>query len=90
MLQPGMKVRIMPRLMGGELYGADDPEEYQWWLCKEVTVRNVTQYDQKWMVGIEEDKDVEFYIEEIDCIVVDEAEIPESDESLSVLFGGAM
>lgn len=52
----------MPKLMGNELYGVDDPDEYKEWLCQEVTVRHVTQYGQKWMVGIEEDKDVEFYM----------------------------
>ena len=79
----------MPKLMGNELYGVDDPDEYKEWLCQEVTVRHVAQYGQKWMVGIEEDKDVEFYMEEIECIV-EETEIPESDESLSALLGGVM
>lgn len=83
-----MKVRIMPKLMGEELYGADDPEDYKQWLGQEVTVRQVRKYDQ-WIVGIEEDKDVEFYMEEIECIVED-TELSESDESLSILLGGTM
>lgn len=88
MLQPGMKVRIMPKLMGEELYGADDPEDYKQWLGQEVTVRYVKQYGE-WIIGIEEDKDVEFYMEEIECIIED-TEISESDESLSILLGGVM
>lgn len=88
LLQPGMKVRIMPKLMGEELYGADDPEDYAKWLGQEVTVRHVKKYEQ-WIIGIEEDKDVEFYMEEIECIV-EESEITESDESLSALLGGVM
>lgn len=88
LLEPGMRVRIMPRLMGSELYGADDPEEYEKWLGQEVTVRYVKQYGE-WIVGIEEDKDVEFYMEEIEC-VVDDAEIAESEESIDILLGGVM
>ena len=78
----------MPKLMGEELYGADDPEDYAKWLGQEVTVRHVKEYEQ-WIIGIEEDKDVEFYMEEIECIV-EESEITESDESLSALLGGVM
>lgn len=86
LLQPGMRVRIAQKLMGEELYGADDPEDYEKWLGQEVTVRYVKQYTE-WIIGIEEDKDVEFYLEEIECIV-DEAELSESDESLDTLLGG--
>ena len=88
LLEPGMRVRIAQQLMGEELYGADDPEDYEKWLGQEVTVRYVKQYSE-WIVGIEEDKDVEFYIEEIECIV-DDTEITESDESIDFLLGGAM
>lgn len=86
LLEPGMRVRVAQRLMGSELYGSDDPDEYAKWLGQEVTVRHVTRYGE-WVVGIEEDKDVEFYMEEIEGIV-DDAEIAESDESLSILLGG--
>lgn len=88
LLQPGMRVRIAQQLMGEELYGADDPEEYEKWLGQEVTVRYVKQYSE-WIVGIEEDKDVEFYMEEIECIVED-TEITESEESIDMLLGGVM
>lgn len=84
LLEPGMRVRIMPRLMGAELYGS----EYTKWLGQEVTVRHVTRYGE-WAVGIEEDKDVEFYMEEIECIV-DDTEIAESEESIDILLGGVM
>ena len=88
LLEPGMRVRIAQQLMGEELYGADDLEDYEKWLGQEVTVRYVKQYSE-WIVGIEEDKDVEFYMEEIECIV-DDTEITESDESIDFLLGGAM
>ena len=81
-----MRVRIAQKLMGEELYGADDPADYEKWLGQEVTVRYVKQYTE-WIIGIEEDKDVEFYLEEIECII-DEAELSESDESLEALLGG--
>lgn len=88
LLEPGMRVRIMPRLMGAELYGSDDPDEYAKWLGQEVTVRYVKQYSE-WIVGIKEDKGVEFYMEEIECIV-DDTEIAESEESIDILLGGVM
>ena len=82
-----MKIRICSELRGSELYGADDPEEYKKWCGKEVTVKRVSNPDQ-WMVDIEEDNAC-FFMEEIECIV-DNVEIPESEESLSVLLGGAV
>lgn len=85
LLQPGMKIRIAPKLMGEELYGSDDPELMKAWCGKEATVKYVKEYDH-WMVGIEED-DVEFFMEEIECVIED-AEIDESGESLDVLLGG--
>lgn len=88
MLAPGMRVRIMPKLMGSELYGGDDPEELQEWCGQEVTVSRVNKHSE-WMVYIEEDEDACFYMEEIESIVED-AELPESDESLSILLGGAV
>ena len=87
LLEPGMRVRIGPRLMGSELYGADDPADYKKWCGKEATVSKVGKPDQ-WMVYIEEDDGACFFMEEIECIV-DNVEIPESEESLSVLLGGA-
>ena len=41
------------------------------------------------MVSIEEESGVEFYMEEIECIVED-TEISESEESIDILLGGAM
>lgn len=88
LLEPGMRVRIMPRLMGLELYGGDDPEELREWCGQEVTVANVKRYTQ-WMVRIEEGKNAYFFMEEIDCIVEDD-EIAESEESIDVILGGGM
>lgn len=77
----------MPRLMGAELYGGEDPEELQKWCGQEATVARITQHnDSIWMVDIEEDENACFYMEEIDC-TVDDAEIEESEELLSVLIG---
>lgn len=77
----------MPRLMGAELYGGSDPEELQEWCGQEATVARIKQHnDSIWMVYIEENEDACFYMEEIDCMV-DDAEIEESEESLSVLIG---
>ena len=73
--------------MGKELYGSDDPEIMKSWCGKEATVKYVKEYDH-WMVGIEED-DVEFFMEEIDCVLEDE-EIDESGESLDALLGVAV
>lgn len=87
LLEPGMRVRIMPRLMGYELYDADDPEEYKKWLGKEVTVRYVKQMGE-WFVGIEEEKGLDFYMEEIECIVDgNDVEIAESEEPIGILLG---
>ena len=74
--------------MGEELYGSDDPENCKKWLGREATVKYVREYDH-WMVGIEEDGSVEFYMEEIECVIED-VEIPESDEPIDVLLGGML
>lgn len=81
-----MRVRIAQNLMGEELYGADDPEDYKKWLGQEVTVHSVIK-SIEYMVNIEEDKGAEFYMEEIECIVGDDSEIPESEEPLGILLG---
>lgn len=83
-----MRVRIMSRLMGSELYGGDDPEELQEWCGQEVTVARVHKHSE-WMVYIEEDEDACFYMEEIECIVED-TEIAESEESIDIILGGVM
>lgn len=88
LLQPGTIVRIGPCLRGEELYGADDPEEYRKWCGKEATVKKIDE-PEPWMVYIEEDDSVCFFMEEIECIVND-VEIAESSESISVLLGGAI
>lgn len=80
-----MRVRICAKLRGSELYGADDPEDYKQWCGKEVTVKTVSKPDH-WMVEIEED-DACFFMEEIECII-DDVEISESEESISVLLAG--
>lgn len=85
LLEPGMRVRVGPRLMGHELYGADDPAPYKKWCGKEVTVSKVDKPDH-WMVYIEEDDGVCFFMEEIECVIED-AEISESEEPINVLLG---
>lgn len=87
LLEPGMRVRIAPQLRGEELYDANDTEECRELCGQVVTVRKVIYYDDKWMVMTEENPRAEFFMEEIECIVDDEDEIPESDESLEILIG---
>ncbi len=88
MISPGMRVLIGPELLGAELYGGEDPESLKVWLGKEVTVAKINPSGD-WTFGIEEDGNAWFFIEEVECIV-DDTEIAESDESLSVLLGGAV
>lgn len=78
----------MNRLFGLEKYGADDPDYLKVWCGHEVTVDHVERHTD-WMVYIEEDDNACFFMEEIECII-EEMEIPESDESIDVLFGGVM
>lgn len=86
LLEPGTRVKIGPKLLGEELYGCDDPEEIEKWCGHEVTVRATRRGIQTgWLISIEEDKNAEFYIEEIECIV-DDSEISESDAPLNVLL----
>ena len=85
LFQPGMRIRIGPRLMGHELYGAEDPAEFGQYCGQEVTVRKVDKPDQ-WMVYIEEHERACFFMEEIECII-DDAEISESEEPINVLLG---
>ena len=79
---------IAPELKGSELYGAEDPEELAEWCGKEATVCEVYNILGNWMVKIEEDDTAQFYMEEIECVVED-IEILESDEPLSVIIGCA-
>lgn len=79
-----MRVRIAQKLIGEELYGVDDPVEYEKYLGKEVTVRCIKHY-REWMVGIEEDESIDFYMEEIECII-DDADIKESDIPIGTLL----
>lgn len=88
LLQPGMRVRVASRLMGAELYGSDDPPSLEKYCGQEVTVKAVRHYDH-YMVAIEEEDFVEFYMEEIECVVED-TEIAESEESIDILLGGVM
>lgn len=80
-----MRIRIGPRLMGHELYGAEDPAEFAQYCGQEVTVRKIDKPDQ-WMVYIEEHDRACFFMEEVECIL-DDAEIDESGESLNTLLG---
>lgn len=86
MLEPGMRVLISSELKGAELYGGEDPESIMEWCGREVTVRQISMLGD-FPVGIEEDHDAWFCMEEIECII-DDTEINESDEPLSILIGG--
>ena len=86
MISPGMRVLIGPELLGVELYGGEDPESLMEWCGREVTVRKISMAGD-FPVGIEEDHDAWFCMEEIECII-DETEIDESDEPLSIIIGG--
>ena len=88
LLEPGMRVRIGPKLRGKELYGIDDPVECKHLCGQEVVVRKV-ECGSRWMVYIEEDEDACLLMEEIECIVED-AEIAESSEPIAALLGGAV
>lgn len=88
MIEPGMRVRVGPQLKGQELYAIDDPVEYKHFCGQEVTVRKVEK-GRYWMVFIEEHEKACFLMEEIECILGN-IEIAESEESLSVLLGGAV
>lgn len=89
LIEPGMRVMIAPELKGSELYGAEDPQELAEWCGKEVTVYEVENILGMWMVRIVEDESAQFYMAEIECIVED-AEILESPEPLSIIIGGVM
>lgn len=80
-----MRIRIGPRLIGHELYGAEDPAEFAQYCGQEVTVRKIDNPHQ-WMVYIEEHDRACFFMEEVECIL-DDAEIDESGESLDALLG---
>ena len=83
-----MRVYISSELKGSEIYGGEDPECLKQWCGKEVTVREITQSGSNFPVGIEEDHDAWFCIEEIECIAYD-VDIEESAEPLESLFRGA-
>ena len=89
LLEPGMRVRVGPKLMGAELYGADDPDEFRKWLGQEVTVRSVSCPGDEWFVEINEDDRVAFYLEEIESIIED-TEIEETTASVDDLLGGIL
>lgn len=81
-----MRVLISSELKGAELYGGEDPENIMEWCGREVTVRTISVAGD-FPVGIEEDDNAWFCMEEIECII-DDTEIDESDEPLSILIGG--
>lgn len=85
LIEPGMRVRIMPRLFGEELYGAEDPPSCARYLGQEVTISKKENHNFP-CIFIEEEDGVAFYMEEIECIV-SETEIDESDAPISVLLG---
>lgn len=89
LIEPGMRVLIAEQLKGSELYGSEDPQELAEWCGKEVTVYEVENILGIWMVRIVEDESAQFYMAEIECVVED-IEILESDEPLSIIIGGVM
>ena len=89
LLTPGTKVQIGSRLLGGELYGWEDPSELKQFLGTIGTVVRVNEsHDSKtYTVEIEEnDTGTSFILEEIEYIVP-ETELEESDSSISDLLG---
>lgn len=85
LIEPGMRVKIGPKLRGKELYGIDDPAEFKHLCGKEVVVSRVVG-GSRWMVYVDEDEKARFLMEEIECIIED-AEISESEEPINVLLG---
>lgn len=89
LLTPGTKVQIGSRLLGGELYGWEDPSELKQFLGTIGTVVRVNEsHDSKtYTVEIEENgTGTSFILEEIEYIVP-ETELEESDSSISDLLG---
>lgn len=89
LLTPGTKVQIGSRLLGGALYGWEDPFELKQFLGTIGTIARVDEsHDSKtYTVEIEENgSGASFIIEEIECIVP-EAELEESDSSIRDLLG---
>lgn len=79
MLVPGTHVMIGPELRGNELYGMDDPEDYEDYLLKEGTVQRVyaAAGDPTWFVEVLLDDCGDtscktFIMEEIQCICGDD------------------
>lgn len=87
LLVPGMRIRIASKLMGEELYGAEDPMWMQKWLGQEAIVESVEMLDVPIVRIEDEDENGRpcFYMEEIDCIVADD-DLEESDVPLSKLL----
>ena len=87
LISPGMRVRIGPKLLGEALYSADDPQEYVKYLGQEVTVLETFKSGDLRYVRIDSGADdCTFLIEEIECII-DDVEIPESEESIAEYLG---
>lgn len=89
LLTPGTKVQIGSRLLGGELYGWEDPSELKQFLGTIGTIVRVNEsHDSKtYTVEIEENgAGTSFILEEIEYIVP-ETELEEGDSSISDLLG---
>jgi hypothetical protein len=86
-IQPGMRVRIGPELLGEALYGAYDPQGYVKYLGQEATVLETFKSGDLRYVRLDSGADdCTFLIEEIECII-DDVEIPESEESIADFLG---
>lgn len=86
-IQPGMRVRIGPELLGRALYDTYDPPEYVKYLGQEATVLETLKTGCCRYVRIDNgEDDCTFLIEEIECII-DDDEIPESEESIADFLG---
>lgn len=70
LIQPGTRLLVGDRLLGGELYGADDPENCEEYLGQVVTAKKIFEdtHNKTWLIDIEENSHVTFFIEEIEGI----------------------
>lgn len=68
LIQPGTKLLVGPELLGAELYEADDPEVCEAYLGNIVTAKKIFEdtHNKTWMIDIEENPHVTFFIEEIE------------------------
>ena len=89
LLAPGVKVQVGSRLLGGELYGWEDPDILDTFLGEAVTIKKIERAptEDTWFIYIEQSgSDDPFIIEEIECLLPDQ-ELEESDRSINDLLG---